>query len=79
MVVVRESVPGLRVMKALMTVNPLTYGVGAMRYTLYGEGSAATAGLPSMWICLGATALFALSMFLLGTMITLRRTSRDAQ
>lgn len=67
------------VMKALMTINPLTYGVGAMRYTLYGEGSAATAGLPGMWTCLIATASFALAMFLLGTKITLRRTSRDAQ
>ena len=66
-------------MKALMTVNPLTYGVGALRYTLYGEASAATAGLPDMWICLGVTALFAISMFALGTVITLRRTSRDAQ
>jgi ABC-2 type transport system permease protein len=68
------------VMKWIMTVNPLTYGVGALRHTLYpGAEGAAIAGLPSLTVCLTVSIGFALAMFALGTMITLRRTSRDAQ
>ena len=67
------------VMSWIMVFNPLAYGVGAMRYTLYGVDSAAVAGLPSMPLCLGVTVLFAVAMFVLGTAITLRRTARDAQ
>ena len=66
-------------MQALMTVNPLAYGVGALRYTLYGAESPATAGLPSFVVCLAVSIGFAVAMFVLGTMITLRRTARDAQ
>lgn len=65
-------------MRWIMHVNPLAYGVGAMRYTLYGADSAATAGLPSFPVCLSVSVAFALAMFALGTAITLRRTARDA-
>lgn len=65
------------VLKAIMVVNPLTYGVAALRHTLYGD-AAATAGLPSFGLCIGVSVAFALAMFVLGTMITLRRTARDA-
>ena len=62
-----------------MRVNPLTYGVGALRHALYPGPSAATSGVPDMWLCMLVTVLFAVTMFVLGTLITLRRTSRDAQ
>ncbi len=67
------------VMEALMTINPLTYGLASLRYALYGVESGVTAGLPDMGLCLGITVAFAFSMFMLGTLITLRRTARDAQ
>src|SRR5690606_1276392 len=61
-----------------MTLNPRAYAVGALRHTLYGSGSPATAGLPSFAVCLAITVLFAASTFALGVLITLRRTARDA-
>ena len=64
------------VMSVLMAVNPLTYGVGALRHSLYG-GS--IEGIPSMVMCLSITVLFALSTFALGTLVVLRRTARDSQ
>ncbi len=67
------------VMQWLMEINPLTYGIGAMRHTLYGVGSEATADLAPFSLCLGVTALFAVATCALGTAITLRRSSRDAQ
>ena len=67
------------VMQWLMYINPLTYGIGAMRHTLYGVGSEATADLAPLALCLGVTVLFAVVTFALGTVITLRRSSRDAQ
>ncbi len=67
------------VMKWIMTINPLTYGVGALRHTLYPENQLATAYLPSLPVCLGVSVAFAAAMFALGTMITLRRTGRDSQ
>ncbi len=66
-------------MKGLMTINPLTYGVAAIRYAIYGAESPATKGLPGMWVCFAVTAGFAVAMFVLGSLITMRRTARDAQ
>ena len=67
------------VMHVLMTINPLTYGLGALRYALYGTDSTVTAGLPGFALCLTVTLAFALLTFALGTMVTLRRTTRDAR
>ena len=71
-------------MRWIMYVNPLAYGVGAMRHTINlgihpETAAAATAGLPSLTVCLAVTVGFAVAMFALGTAITLRRTARDAQ
>lgn len=66
------------VMKVIMAINPLTYGVAALRHTLYGVGPA-TEGLPAFTLCFGVSVGFALAMLLLGTVMTLRRTARDAQ
>ncbi len=67
------------VMEFLMTANPLTYGVAALRYAFYGMDHAAVADLPSLALCLTVTAAFALTTFALGTAVVLRRTARDAQ
>ena len=68
-------------MQLIMNINPLTYGVGALRHTLYPDPTdfLAVKGLPSLSTCVAVSVAFALAMFALGTMITLRRTARDAQ
>lgn len=63
----------------LMTIDPLTYGVAALRYEFYGEGHATTAGLPPLWLCRTVTAGFAVAMFVLGSWVCTRRTARDAE
>ena len=55
-------------------VNPMTYGVGALRHALQG----ASPGVPSFAICMIGTVAFAMLTFALGTMIVSRRTTRDA-
>ncbi|HEB53802.1 MAG TPA: hypothetical protein ENI87_11170 [bacterium] len=55
-------------------VNPMTYGVGALRHALTGEA----AGCPSFAICLTGTAAFAVLTFALGTLVVTRRSARDA-
>lgn len=37
--------------QAVMTVNPLHYGLGALRHALYPNGGAAVQGLPPFWLC----------------------------
>jgi ABC-2 type transport system permease protein len=67
------------ILEWVMVANPLTYGIGALRYGLYGAESGAIEGLAPFAVCLAVTLGFAFSMFALGTAITLRRTARDAQ
>lgn len=55
-------------------VNPMTYGVGALRHALQG----AAEGCPSFAICLSGTIGFAVLMFALGTWVVTRRSARDA-
>ena len=66
------------IMVFLMTVDPLMYGVAALRYAFYGVGQPATSDLPSLWVCLTVTVVFALAAFACGTAVVLRRTARDA-
>jgi ABC-2 type transport system permease protein len=63
--------------QGLMAVNPLTYAVSLLRHALH-AGTDATAGLPSIALCLAVTVAFAFGSFALGTRIVLRRTARDA-
>jgi len=58
----------------LMRVNPLTYGVEALRILLY-PASPAESSLPA---CLAALGAFTLVMFLLSFMMVNRRTTRPA-
>ena len=55
-------------------VNPMTYGVGALRHALQG----AAPGCPTFAICLIGTVIFAVAMFALGTFVVTRRSARDA-
>lgn len=55
-------------------VNPMTYGVGALRHALQGE----VTGVPSYAVCLLGTAVFAAATFALGTFVVGRRSARDA-
>ena len=55
-------------------VNPMTYGVGALRHALEGEAP----GCPSFATCLAGTAVFAVLTFALGTWVVTRRSTRDA-
>ncbi|MBI5505121.1 MAG: ABC transporter permease [Deltaproteobacteria bacterium] len=43
----------------IIALNPLTYGVALLRYSLYAAGSPATAGLPPLSFCFVATIAFA--------------------
>jgi ABC-2 type transport system permease protein len=55
-------------------VNPMTYGVGALRHALQGPVS----GVPPFAVCLLGTVLFAAATFALGTFVVRRRSVRDA-
>ena len=62
------------VLRWIMTLNPLTYGVAALRRSLYLGGSVPpeVASLPDLWLSLGLTALFAAIMFV-AAVSTVRR------
>jgi hypothetical protein len=50
-----------------MALDPLTYGVGLLRHALYAGHPALTADLPSLVLCLGVSAAFALGSLGLAT------------
>ena len=67
-----------RVMAWIMSVNPLTYGVAALRRAIYlGQGT--SLALPGWTMCLGITILFAAVMFLLAATIAQGRVAADWQ
>ncbi len=57
----------------IMAVNPLTYGLAAVRRAMYPDASSAVAALPAMSTSLGVTVLFALAMIWLATLVVERR------
>lgn len=57
----------------VMTMNPLTYGVSAIRGTLYYGQDGALAGGPSLGISIAISVLFALAMTVAATMIVGRK------
>lgn len=58
-------------------VNPMTYGVGALRHALASPPEV-LAALPGYGTCLAASAGFALATFVLGTAVVNRRSARNA-
>jgi ABC-type polysaccharide/polyol phosphate export permease len=56
-----------------MKLNPLTYGLAALRYGFYPAGSPWLAGLPNEALCYAVTVLTGLVLFAACFAITLRR------
>ena len=54
-------------LRAVMALDPLTYGVGLLRHALYAGHPALTAELPSLAICLAVSAAFAVGSLGLAT------------
>jgi len=65
-------------MRWLMSVNPLTYGVSALRRALYWTNST-NLRLPSWSVCLGISLAFAAAMFLASSIMAGRRVAADLQ
>jgi ABC-2 type transport system permease protein len=45
-------------LRALIAINPLTYGLSAVRWTIYGNEVASTMGLPGFMLSVGVTVVF---------------------
>jgi ABC-2 type transport system permease protein len=67
-----------RAMRWVMDINPLTYGVSALRRAIYWSDSA-NLNLPSLAACLGISLLFAAVMFLFASLISRGRVAADWQ
>jgi ABC-2 type transport system permease protein len=63
--------------QAVITVNPLTYGVAAFRWALYLNHPIHAAGLPPSEISVGVTFAFAAVMFFLAAGTSRRQSTRD--
>lgn len=61
--------------RVMMYVNPLTYGMSALRHVL--DPGAADAGMPSFLISLLISAVFALGTFALASLVAGRQSARD--
>jgi ABC-2 type transport system permease protein len=66
---------GLRV---VMSINPLTYGLAAMRRAMYWSDSHTAASLPGLGVSLGVSLIFAAAMFALASAIA-RRTEANLE
>ncbi len=55
---------------ALMRLNPLTYGVAALRWALYGQGAALGSGLPGPALSLAVTLVLGAAAFAAGLLAT---------
>jgi len=53
----------------VMRLNPLSYGIDALRHALYLQGHSSTAELSSFPVSLGVTVLFAAATFITSTLI----------
>lgn len=66
-----KGVPGW--LAILMKINPLTYGVAAMRRVLYPGDALQAADLPSLGVSLGITLVFAAITFMTASLLARRR------
>jgi ABC-2 type transport system permease protein len=57
----------------VMTLNPLTYGMGALRRILYLDRPEVVDALPALAVCLTVTVVFALAMLVLATLVARNR------
>lgn len=65
-------------MRFLMSINPLTYGVSAIRRGLY-FGDSANLRVASWSLCLSISILFAIGMFIISSLMAGRRVAADLQ
>jgi ABC-2 type transport system permease protein len=63
----------------VMRANPLTYGLAALRRTLYFREAASGDGLPSLSISLLISVLFAIVMFVIASAIAARENRADLE
>lgn len=66
-------------LKWVMLANPLTYGLAALRRTLYWTNPASVASLPGLGVSLLVTIAFAAIMYMLASRICATRVSADLQ
>jgi len=59
-------------LKAVIMVNPLTYGLAAVRWSMYGSIIGATMDLPPFVLSLAITIAFGLAMFVVSLVMTRR-------
>jgi len=59
-------------LKAVIMVNPLTYGLAAVRWSMYGATAGATMDLPPFALSLVITIAFGLTMFIVALAMTRR-------
>ena len=50
-------------LRAVMEINPLTYGMSAVRWAIYGSDVASTMGIPGFGVSVGITVAFAAIVF----------------
>jgi ABC-2 type transport system permease protein len=70
------------VLRWVMALNPLTYGLAGLRRAMYwGDASVngASANLPSMTLCLVISTAFAATMFLIASLMARNTTAGDLQ
>jgi ABC-2 type transport system permease protein len=63
----------------IMRLNPLTYGLAAMRRAMYWHDLPASATIPPLALSLGVTIVFAAAMFALASAIAGKTTAADLQ
>lgn len=59
-------------LQVLMRANPLTYGVGALRHSFYGDAAAAAGTVPGVALSVGVTAVLAAAGLTLGIAVARR-------
>ena len=63
----------------IMRLNPLTYGLAALRRAMYWHDPSASTTMPPLWLSLGVTVAFAIAMFVLASAIARKTTAGDLQ
>ena len=72
-----------RPLQWVMMINPLTYGLAALRRAIYWNDATATAsagaGMPGLWTSLAVSVVFAIMMFALASWIAAGRSDADLE
>ncbi|MGH7213734.1 MAG: ABC transporter permease [Tepidisphaeraceae bacterium] len=63
----------------VMRLNPLTYGLAALRWAMYWGEDVMSASLPRFGVSFGVTMVFAIMMFVLASLVARRHTTADLQ